>query len=507
MKYDADGNLVEWRAVDLPNPGAGRPGTEIPALIRLEYDGRGFLVRRSFFDAQGKPWAIAAAMTYRNDDRGRPIEQKYVPSKDAPPGGVATATQRMKYDEEGNVIERWTVGGHPARTKMRYDARGNVTQEAYFDKEKPTTVAGYHRVTAAYNDRGRMTERAFFGTSGQPAQELRPAGRPPSREEVRGPARWTWRWDELGNLEEIAAFGPDGKRFDLPGAPGPFERPGFPGLPGGVARATLRHDDRGNVTELAFFDARGRSVAPQGEVPAARVKLAYDEHGNRTEVVHLDPAGQLVRQGPSGRPGYLPRTTAAYDDDGRMVAWAGFDADNQPAAAYQGAARLAWSFDGHGRLTSVVFQGGDEKPVLSQLGYARASYTYDERGQLVQSSYLDLEGNPVSTRLVVSPAGIGPRGGPPPQYGLRPGDVLLRYGGQPVRCAHKLRALVLADSGSGKQAEVQVLRDGRRLTFTIWPPPAGAPFGPGRSFAGGLLPRPDQLPTVAGIETVAVEAP
>jgi hypothetical protein len=519
MKYDRDGNLIEWRAgertpghsapatkisgtspEDSAQPG---PGPELPALIRLEHDDRRFLIRRSFFDARGRPWSFAAAMTYRNDARGRPIEQRYVPSKDASgSGGSLPGPQRMVYDDDGNVIERWTVGRHPARTKMRYDGRGNVTEEAYFDEAgKPTTVSGYHRMTARYNERGRMTERAFFGIDGRPAQEMLATRliRSAPGKEVPAASRWTWRWDELGNIVEIACFGPDGKRFDLPAGPPPglFNPLGFPGLPGGTARATLRHDDRGNVTELAFFDSQGRPAVAVGEVRAAKVKLVYDEHGNRIEVAHLGSDGRLVRQGPEGRPFYLPRTTAAYDDDGRMVAWAGFDADNQPAAADQGAARLEWAFDDQGRLTSVTYLGADDKLILSQLGYARATWSYNDRGQLEQSRYLDLEGTPVRTQLVVR--------NPPPPLGLQPGDVLLRYAGRPVSCAHKLRALAIADAGSGRQTEVEVLRGGTRLTVKIWPPPGG-PFGPGRSaLITGLLPRADQLPTFVGIETVAVD--
>jgi YD repeat-containing protein len=510
MKYDHDGNLIEWRADGEEAQARQESGPGLPALIRLEYDSQGFLVRRSFFDAKGKPWSFAAAMTYRNDNRGRVIEQRYVPSEDTAAARAALpGAQRMTYDDDGNLTERWTVGGQPARTKMRYDARGNVVEESYFDDaNKAVVVAGAHKVTTAYNERGRMTERAFFGPVGKPARELRLLVRPGVRgvpptpsgpqEEVPGPARWAWRWDEQGNLEEIACFGPDGKPFDLPVGTGPGRHtpPGFPSLPGGVARANLRHDDRGNVTELGFSDSKGQSAEAQGEVRAAKIKLAYDERGNRTEVSHLDAEGRLVRLVSTSRVLFLPRTTATFDDDGRMVSWAGFDADNKPAVGYQGAARLEWSFNDQGRLTSVAFQGGDEKPVLSQLGYARAVYSYDEQGRLTQSRYLDLEGHAVRTRLLVRNA--------PPQGELRPGDVVVRYAGQAVNCAQKLRALALAESGSGKQTEVVVLRGEERLTLKIWPPGGGGPFGPGRPPPfGGLLPRGDQLPVFAGIETVA----
>src|SRR5262249_30217604 len=152
------------------------------------------------------------AMTYRNDDRGRPVEQRYIPNPDAqgPRNAPLPGVQRTVYDDDGNVVERWTAGAVPARTKMRYDSRGNVTQEAYFDDAgKPVTVSGVHRVTTAYNERGRMTERAFFGTDGRPAQELRPLGRSAPEKVAPGPARWTWSWDEQGNIVEVACFGPD----------------------------------------------------------------------------------------------------------------------------------------------------------------------------------------------------------------------------------------------------------------------------------------------------------
>src|SRR5262249_14514197 len=141
-------------------------------------------------------------------------------------------------------------------------------------------------------------------------------------------------------------------------------------------------------------------------------------------------------------------------------------------AGYQGSARLEWGFDDQGRLTSVAFLGADEKPVLSQLGFARAVYGYDERGQLTQSRYLDLDGETVKTRLVVRTA--------PPQGGLRAGDVVVRYADQAVTCAQQLRSLALAESGSGKQTEVVVLRGEERLKLKIWPPGGGGPFGPGR---------------------------
>ena len=72
-------------------------------------------------------------------------------------------------------------------------------------------------------------------------------------------ARATWRYDERGNVIEVAYFGTDGQ---------PSLRKDW-----GMARVTYRHDQRGNIVDRVHFGVDGQPILRR-DWGAARIDLA-----------------------------------------------------------------------------------------------------------------------------------------------------------------------------------------------------------------------------------------
>src|SRR5262249_15560402 len=152
--------------------------------------------------------------------------------------------------------------------------------------------------------------------------------------------RYQMKWDDHGNLIEIATFAADGQPY--PGG-GPFgARPfmffrGWVPLAGVAAassapRATWRYREPGHVTAVRPFDAHDKLVI-NPIFGGAKLTMTYDEHGKCTEQCYFGPDGQRIRPAPDGPQRARLRTAriaARYDGDGRLISYATFDADDKP---------------------------------------------------------------------------------------------------------------------------------------------------------------------------------
>lgn len=156
------------------------------AISKDDYDDRGNLCNRRYFDTDGKPcmtkydgrWSSA---TYEYDAYGHRIRQCYFdtagnptnPKKMAPVGVV-------EYDKWGNMIlvaaqdgkgnyildprKKWSI------TRLEYDKRHNpISHSFYDDKDTPVLCSdGYHKETCLYDQYDRKIEVAYYGTNRQP---------------------------------------------------------------------------------------------------------------------------------------------------------------------------------------------------------------------------------------------------------------------------------------------------------------------------------------------------
>jgi S1-C subfamily serine protease len=119
-----------------------------------------------------------------------------------------------------------------------------------------------------------------------------------------------------------------------------------------------------------------------------------------------------------------------------------------------------------GRVTEETYCGADGRAVQTRFGYARYTVTYGAQGQETARAYYGLDGRRVQTRVTVlgvTAGGVGER------VGLRAGDVLLRYDGQPVT---QVVAFNRARGAAGKGAALKplvVLREGEERTIPVPP--------------------------------------
>jgi hypothetical protein len=80
---------------------------------------------------------------------------------------------------------------------------------------------------------------------------------------------------------------------------------------------------------------------------------------------------------------------------------------------------------------------------LHRDGYGRAEGRFDEHGNLIDRTLFDTRGHASPMRTVIV---FVRTDGPGALLGLRPGDILATYGGQPV--VNSLRAPALPETGS-----------------------------------------------------------
>ncbi len=502
VAHDGDGNPTEVKTFGLDGKLIRR--REGYAIERRGYDAEGRLASVAHFDTDEKPardWLRIARTEYTYSQGGRVREERFLDPDDKPARHRFLACTRLTrvVDEDGQEAE---VIAHdleltlrrdlrfalPApRVKRKHDERGNVTEEAYFTADgKPTqSWFGVHRLLVKHDERGHRTEMRFEDEAGKPAI-------PRSKLLLdlftgAGPATIRWSWDEHGNNTDVQALTLDGKPDDSWGlsilaALG--YREGETSLPAGVARVRCRFDERGNRTEVSHLDARGEVLDPvrarQG-VTRGRLVLAYDDHGNVTEAALHGRDGRLASGlGP-------PRVTAQYDDDGRPLEYTLFGQEGRFSNA--GVSRYRFTYDQQGNRTSEAYLDTEDKPAPGPSGYARSSYRYDPGGNLTESQFHDEEGKQVATRVVVAGRDLLPPPGPPgmeaPAVPLEQGDVLLTYAGQAITSTLQLHDIKRREDPGREGKPAEVMRAGKKVTVML---PAGFsggdPFGEFRRRGG-----------------------
>jgi YD repeat-containing protein len=509
-RYDARGNEVERAYFDVDD----KPVLEKGGLSRFTqgYDEQGNRVETAYFDVDGRPTRTGegiSRVTWHFDERGHQLDQAYFDTDGKPTANATDGIARIvwRYDERGNQVGRAFFGadGKPTLHKnrrvagdtFRYDGNGNQVEEAYFGVDgKPTlSFEGVARVNMAYDEHGNVLATDFFDADGQPTLHKD------------GYARWTTRYDERGNSVERNSFGIDGKPVTNKDE--------------GAARATYRYDERGNKTEVSFFGVDGKPTLSVQDI--ARWVSKYDERGNEVETNYFGVDGA-----PALNVGGSARVTRGFDERGNHAAEAYFGIDGKPTLDEGGTASSVFRYDGFGRRVEEAYFGVDGKPTLSKQGVARVIYRYDERGNQIEQAYFGIDGKPklATTGVARWVARFDPRGNivesvyfdadgqvfpvdgigakalyayddkdrrisvvyldeldqPVPvevevdgivrgstaaRIGLKIGDRVLSYGGEPLHSADQLIALV--GNGGSDNRELTYRRN--RTTLTVQVPP------------------------------------
>jgi hypothetical protein len=162
--------------------------------------------------------------------------------------------------------------------KRRLDVFGRVTETTYYgvDGVLKGTNEGYAKLVSEYDSYGRLAGQAQFGSDGLPTM-------------IAGVHRFTRVYDERGNLIEVRYFGRRNERVRFDGS-----------LPHATRYA---YDDRGNTIEISHFDTDGK---PMAGPDLDRTRLCtrwtgrYDTNG-KVLTSKCETAAQTMR--PSARAG------------------------------------------------------------------------------------------------------------------------------------------------------------------------------------------------------------
>ena len=429
--YDASGNAFKvqfWDAKD----------KRILRLTRA-FDEQGNIIDEQLWGPDLKPVRYKDGYHRRKsvyDRFSNQLEERYRDEDNRPcrcKQGFAGWIRRL--DEHGRevMIMYLDESGRPTqhdegyiKKRTEYDDHSNPIKVTYWDESDRSTATskGIHEIESVYDELNNKVEERYLGVQGDPVI-------------VGGNAGWKARYDAGRHVFEKTYYDRDGK----------------PGVhPDGYFRLTASYDLRGNRTEEAYFDEHGRPARHKDGY--ARWTARYDERGNQVELAYFDEAGQPTRH----KGGYT-RLTKEYDERGRLarqMEW-GYDGSN-------GFTRALARYDERGNMVEANFLDEAGRPARHKDGYARLTKQYDEEGALLNITYYGIDGDPVTTHLMV--AEIVPDG-QAKAIGLEPGDIILSYDGKDGLNQTTFNRAVQAP-GEGTR-ELHILRHGAVLTFQVQP--------------------------------------
>jgi serine/threonine protein kinase len=347
LSYDARGFRTSQVFLDVDGGETAAP----TGVVRIVYrnDEHGNCIEETYLDGAGQPARSesGAHRIVRAYDERHQVRQTAYFGPDGRPAAVGKTgihKETTQHDERGQVVERTVVGvdgkpvaGEAARTTYAYSARGYPKEVAHFDEKGKAMLGpdGAARVVWTWDEHGNNLEQACFGPAGDPVT--------PSRQfrvqwlVLPMPyARVVNTYDDRGNCTESVCYRPDTARR---------------GQVVLAARYKNKWDEHGNLLEMATYDGNGELFAQQG---LARVTLKYDEQGHATERVAYGADGAPLRMA-----GGATRHTREFDEAGHLVREAFFDSDENgvslPRLGNNGYASANFTYDRDGKLADSKY--------------------------------------------------------------------------------------------------------------------------------------------------------
>jgi hypothetical protein len=385
------------------------------ASWRAEYDAQGRVTRKTFFGTDDKPVLTnegyaAAASVY--DERGREVETLYfgvdLKSPRFNKNGVARISR--VYDDRGNVIEYWFRDGRDGKRpapsneglggwRASYDHRGKMTERIWCgtDGQPTTTSQNYSRIRYDYDTRGNRTKVSYWDVTGK-RRVMNPND---------GFSLSEHTYDVRGNETSVRQFDAEGRylaglrrHYDARDNKSGFDFIDAKGAPvvmpkGGYAGARSEFDARGNEIRFTHVDAKGAPVRSAEGIVGWLAK--FDARGNRIERLFIDEKGN-----PETRSEGIAILRASYDARGNRVKNMILDAAGKPVKsgkAYEaggGYSGWAFSYDARDRMTEETYLGPDEKPAAIAGVCTTRKFTHDERGNVATRACLGPTGQPMN---------------------------------------------------------------------------------------------------------------
>jgi hypothetical protein len=338
---------------------------------------RGDCLKTSYYDRAMKPvMSMEGYHAYEEsyDDKGRVTATRYFDTEGNPATNQHRVhEQRSSWDDRGNELSRAffdvkrmaMLGGEYQvhREEFTYDTLGQLASIAHFDvDQKPMIADGFvaHRVEFTMNSLGRMQSWANFDTKGKAILGAE------NESVVR------LRYDQRGNVVEMANFDATGKAFDV----------------AGFHRLVHTYNERGLRVSTSHWAADGK---PGKDLKGIhREEITYDERG-QTASESFFGTDQSAATDLMGVHRYLYQK----DDRGNVLEERCYGPDHQLTASSNGVFIRRYRYNHEGKTTSTRFFDKSDRPMLSKDGFHEFRNVYDSRGNVIETAYYGINAEAV----------------------------------------------------------------------------------------------------------------
>lgn len=377
LEYDIRGNVIKRSFYD---PAGENLTLSIEGISgwNSTYDDNGRETERTFFNEKGESSACAkgyAKRVWTYDEAGNETSYRYFNLSGDPVLVDEEAGRLYEYDNRGNILQEMAIGvdGKLASGKLlvryKYDNNDNEIEFAVYDRnEKPVKNSlNYHRYTNAYNSRNQCIETRYYGTDGKLA--------------VYSDDKYAVEksdYDNRGNRVELSYYGTDEKPVCCKQ---------------GWAKVLSEFDAFGNITRQLYYGTDGQPTDPKVMVPEGIA--GYDKWGNINYIAGADGNGNLIYNPLNG----CSVTRREYDSRGNLLTQSYYDENDKPMInKLNGYHKEVHEYTNSGEEKQTAYFGINGEAVLCTDGYHKEVYEYDEQGQATSVAYYGTSDNKVDCK-------------------------------------------------------------------------------------------------------------
>ena len=401
-------------------------------LARYEYNELGDMISAAYYGENGQPVLHEkgySSVRWERDAHGNAIKTSYFGTDGSPmPSANYASVIVRSYNDSGYMTEEknYGVNGAPVITAEGYfrktidhDGKNRpVDIRVYGLNDDPVYHSDmYHRMHFDYDDRGNLSCITLYGTSGQ----LIPFS-----------GYWAVQERQYNGGGQVTAV----SFFDQ------YRKPVVAG--GLYASVQNTYDDRGLLTSSSYFDAGGklmnglqiiRSGVAVGSRGYAKVEYEYDESGNEIRRTIYDENGEYAN---------TPITEFEYDEVGRCVKKIFRSRDGELTRYYEAIRML--SYDQYGRLVRSACYDAENQPINGIGGFFTREQLRDHRGNILDSMDTDKNGRLIGERILL-------------EYDSRGLEIRRQYvdaEGKPVSNSDGYSMIVIENDAAGRQVRSSV---------------------------------------------------
>lgn len=276
-------------------------------------------------------------------------------------------TERRLPKTGGSYVQKWNedlneMKGRVSRYWIDYDDNGYVSRIRYagIDNTQQCNDDGIYGITYKRDDKGRVSELSYIDADSKPTNTTWGLGK----------KHYTYNDKDL--LVKVVYLSYDGHTaLDDPE---------------GTAIYELKYDDNGNLINAWYKDGEGNLMYPKRQGYAG-VKIRYNDEGEAVEQSMLNIEGKPMWSTQTG----CAITKTEYDDNGYISKLSYFDSEDKPSET-NGYSTVKIVNDACGNPLETSWLDIEGKPVTDAI--AKKENKYDSKGRMIEEAYYDNEDKP-----------------------------------------------------------------------------------------------------------------